>query len=74
MNPVIYLQKLFGSNQTKIRAIGFEIEKLEDEVNYNNRELCVESDFSMQEYLKQQVFNLEYSIQEKHSIIRGLQK
>jgi len=37
MNPIIALQKRYGSIPTKIKAIGFEIEKLEDEVSYNQR-------------------------------------
>ena len=72
MNPIIYLQKRFGSTQTKIKAIDFEIEKLENEIKYNLEQAKNTSDPDEETYYSQMVADIQYAVMVKHSTIENI--
>ena len=73
MNPILFLQKRFGSTQTKIKAIYFEIERLEDEIRYNLEQAKNTSDPDEETYYSQMVVDIQYAVMVKHSTIEALQ-
>lgn len=72
MNPVIILQKLFGSRQTKIRAIGFEIEKLEDEISFFVQRFNDTENSDERLYYERLIDDTEASISSRHEQIERL--
>jgi len=74
MNLIISLQKILGSKQTKIKAIGFEIQQLEDEIKYalSQSAQCIDQD-EIQYWVNHSV-ELRYQIIDKHDQIERLQK
>ena len=73
MNPIIFLQKRFGSTQTKIKAIDFEIERLHEEIKYNLEQAKNTSDPDEETYYSQLVVDIQYAVMVKHSTIDALQ-
>ena len=69
MNPILILQRLFGSKQTKIRAIGFEIEKLEDEISFLVERFNGTDDSNEKQYYERLIDETEALISSKHEEI-----
>ena len=72
MNPIIYLQKRFGSTQTKIKAIDFEIKRLHEEIKYNLEQAKNTSDPDEETYYSQMVADIQYAVMVKHSMIENI--
>ena len=73
MNLIISLQKLLGSKQTKIKAIGFEIEKLEDELKFFVSRFNSCEDRYEKQYYESVCDDIASSIEAKHQEIEVLQ-
>ena len=72
MNPIVYLQRRFGSKETKIKAIQFDIKKLQDEIKYLSSQLDA-VDENKDDYLSEQITNLQYVINSNQLEIERLQ-
>lgn len=72
MNPVIVLQKLFGSKNTKIKAIGFEIEKLQEEISFFVERFNTTTDTYEKQYYERLIDDTESLINQKHEQIERL--
>ena len=72
MNPIVYLQRRFGSKETKVKAIKFDIKKLQDEIKYLSSQLDA-VDENKDDYLTEQITNLQYIVNSNQLEIERLQ-
>lgn len=74
MNLIVSLQKKFGSKETKVKAINFEIQRLQEEIEYHQELGTLSTDYAEKEYHQLMVTNFEYKKMSKQLEIERLQK
>lgn len=62
MNPINALLRRFGTREQKIRAIEYDMQKKQDEIEYTLSNLSRTEDFYLREYWQKITLELELSI------------
>jgi len=62
LNPINALLRRFGTREQKIRAIEYDMQKKQDEIEYTLSNLSRTEDFYLREYWQKITLELELSI------------
>ncbi len=74
MNPTNFLLRRFGSTDQKIRAIKYDMQKKQDEIEYALTNLSITDDFNMRQFWQNVTLRIESDIDQDRLELERLEK